>query len=227
MFSKKTIVMTIALAVVSLSTVGCTDKYKKQIANLTDKNNELLATNSNLQAGLAQRESRINNLENQLDAKDLQIEQAKGDRNAALAQLAALKSSEGKASGWKATTVGDEISVGTDVLFSPGRATLTSAGKSTLSRIAQDLKTTYAGYPIRVYGYTDSDPIRKSKKYWKDNLDLSANRAMAVSRYLIQTGISKSRVETVAMGDTHPVASNKTKTDKKKNRRVEIMVVKK
>jgi len=80
---------------------------------------------------------------------------------------------------------------------------------------------------VRVMGYSDSDPIVKTKKLWKDNLDLSANRAMEVTRYLWSRGIPAERIETVGMGSTHFVQPNKTKAGKAANRRVEIHVVKK
>jgi flagellar motor protein MotB len=79
---------------------------------------------------------------------------------------------------------------------------------------------------VQVYGFTDNDPIVKTKKLWEDNLDLSANRAMMVTRELIRHGIAANRVETIAMGSTHPVASNSDKAGKAKNRRVEIVAIK-
>ena len=114
-----------------------------------------------------------------------------------------------------------------DVLFASGRASLTAAGKKALSSIVATLNRSYSGRIVRVYGHTDGDPIRKSKKLWLDNLDLSANRAMSVARYLIANGVKAANVETVAMGETRPVASNKTKAGKARNRRVEIIVIQK
>ena len=116
--------------------------------------------------------------------------------------------------------------VGSDLLFEPGKATLTTGGTGRLTRIASMLKSRYPGATVRVYGYTDSDPIKKTRSLWSDNLDLSANRAMAVTRLLWSKGIAAASVETVAMGATHFVAPNAAKTDKAKNRRVVIKVVK-
>ena len=89
------------------------------------------------------------------------------------------------------------------------------------------LRSRYPGMTVRVYGYTDSDPVRKTRHLWKDNLDLSANRAMAVTRYLWSRGVTAARVETIGMGVTHFVSSNATTSGKSKNRRVVIKVVKK
>ncbi len=223
------------LAITALLTTGCTKDLENQVKVLKKQNNELRSTNIGLKNQLKMSDARAKKYQeesrrggsalNSLNATRAELAQTKAELRKA--QNALRTSPTASAGGWKSTTVGDEISVGTDVLFSAGRAKLTNQGKRTLSRIAADIRSKYGSLPIRVYGYTDGDPIRKSKRLWKDNLDLSANRAMAVSRYLRSQSIDASRIETVAMGETHPTASNKSKANKKKNRRVEIMVVRK
>ena len=107
------------------------------------------------------------------------------------------------------------------------KATLTTAGRGRLDGVVTMLRSRFAGLGVRVYGYTDSDPIKHSRKLWTDNLDLSANRAMAVTRYLRSKGLSAESIETVAMGATNPISSNSSATGKSKNRRVVIKVVRK
>ena len=75
--------------------------------------------------------------------------------------------------------------------------------------------------PIDIVGHTDTDPIKKSK--WKDNWELSAQRSLAVVRYLISKGIPKETILEVGRGESQPVASNSTESGKAKNRRVEIV----
>ena len=104
-----------------------------------------------------------------------------------------------------------------DVLFSSGKVDLKSASKSTLNEIAQVIQLDYPAQTIRVEGYTDSDPIRKSK--WKDNLELSLQRAAAVERYLETRGISGDRIYSAGFGDADPRAT------KAQSRRVEIVVI--
>lgn len=116
------------------------------------------------------------------------------------------------------------VTLAADVLFNAGRATLSKPGVTRLRGIVAQIKSQHPNATVHVYGYTDSDPIKRSAKLWKDNLDLSANRAMAVSRQLWQLGIAPEKIETIAMGATNFVASNKTAADKAKNRRVEIAV---
>jgi outer membrane protein OmpA-like peptidoglycan-associated protein len=217
------------LAAAALSTGGC-DQEKKQIQYLQQQNLELTNANKDLQGKLAGSRTRESQLMSELDSKDLQLT-ALQTANQELGQ----KLSAGPAPGAAAaapTTPGTEIAVyretvASDVLFGAGRATLSSAGKGRLSSTASLLRSKYADMAVRVYGYTDSDPIRRTRKLWTDNLDLSANRAMAVSRYLQSKGVAAGRVETIAMGATNFVAANSTKAGKAKNRRVEIVVVKK
>jgi outer membrane protein OmpA-like peptidoglycan-associated protein len=105
-----------------------------------------------------------------------------------------------------------------DVFFDSGSAILRSPGKSSLIKVASDLKHKYAGKSIEVEGYTDSDPIKYSK--WKSNKALSEARAKAVRDFLVSQGISADKLSTHGMGDADP-RSTKVKS---LNRRVEIVV---
>jgi outer membrane protein OmpA-like peptidoglycan-associated protein len=205
----------------AMSSVGC-NKDKQTIQGLTTRNQELQNEKQQLQDELAQSRAREDQLAAELNARQ-------SDLDAALAHIRGLEAKQTSepvtAAGWERGIMGDKVTVGTDILFAAGKADLTNAGKRALDKIAGDLKATYSGMPVRVYGYTDSDPIRKSRRLWQDNLDLSANRAMAVTRYLVSNGIDATAIETVAMGENHPVADNSTSAGKAKNRRVEIVVL--
>jgi chemotaxis protein MotB len=108
------------------------------------------------------------------------------------------------------------------ILFSSGKATLKKATSTELNHIRSVLRSKYAGRQIDVVGHTDSDPIKKSK--WKDNLELSAQRALTVLRYLVARGIPEKEIRAVGCGATRPIASNATASGKARNRRVEIVV---
>jgi len=208
------------------SLTGCCTKEKEQIFQMEARYNDLAKRQADVQQQLSEADQRLDESARQLDEKD-QLLRSRDEQIADLnAQLTKTpEPAAGTASGWTPTAVGDMVTVGSDILFAAGRATLTKAGQARLDQIAADMQRNYAGLPVRILGHTDSDPIRKSKKLWTDNLDLSANRAMAVTRYLIRKGISAKTVEAVAMGEHHPVAGN-TGSGKAKNRRVEIVVVK-
>ncbi len=108
------------------------------------------------------------------------------------------------------------------ILFSPGKATLKKASIAELDHVRSVLRQRYQRRNIDVVGHTDSDPIRKSK--WKDNWELSAQRALTVLRYRTKQGIEAERIRAVAAGASRAIASNATSSGKAKNRRVEIVV---
>ena len=220
--------LSMVLVLVALTSVGCCTKFKNEIALLKEQMGDIKANKSDLQADLSRAVTNEQTMRGQLGVAQSALAKATAKIGDLEAELAAKPPAGGN--GGTTPPAGGETTVykhtvGSDVLFSAGRATLTTAGQSALASVASQIKSKYSGNTVRVYGHTDGDPIVRSKKLWADNLDLSANRAMAVTRYLISKGIKASNVETVGMGSTRPIADNKTKAGKAKNRRVEIVVV--
>ncbi len=111
------------------------------------------------------------------------------------------------------------MSVAGDVLFDSGKATLKSSAKKTLDKVASTIKSSYGGHQVRVEGYTDSDPLVKTKGTWKTNERLSGERAMAVEEYLCSRGLSKDQIYYAGFGSARP------KSSKKDSRRVEIVIL--
>lgn len=116
------------------------------------------------------------------------------------------------------------LTLSSEALFSAGKAQLKKTGYAELDRALSVLKQRYPGAEIDVVGHTDSDPIKKTKSKWKDNWELSAERALSVVRYLESQGIPGERLRAVGCGQSRPVASNASTAGKAKNRRVEIVV---
>lgn len=217
-------VMGVSLALLGVSAAGCCEKEKNMISQLEQELGDMSQKNQQLQSELAQCRARQADLEDRLQTSQA----ARQSSEAELARLRAEMSQSQVPGGmeWERGLAGDRVSVGSDILFASGKADLTASGRAKLDEIVRDLRRSYRGLPVRVYGYTDSDPIRKTRELWADNLDLSANRAMAVTRYLREQGIDAETIETIAMGATRFVAPNATPTGKAKNRRVEIIVIK-
>jgi len=108
------------------------------------------------------------------------------------------------------------------ILFDSGKSELKKATITELDHIRSVLSQKYAGRQVDVVGHTDTDPIVKSK--WKDNWELSAQRALTVTRYLIERGMSEKEVRAIGCGESRPVAPNTPAANKAKNRRVEVVV---
>lgn len=119
------------------------------------------------------------------------------------------------------------ITVNDEILFAPGEAKISSRGKKVLAEVAELLRTTYSDGAIRVEGHTDNTPIRKTRKKWTSNWELSVARALSVVHYLIDScGISAKRIHPAGYSMYHPVSSNGTAAGRARNRRVEIVILK-
>jgi len=119
----------------------------------------------------------------------------------------------------KVERVGEGILISFDsgILFGYDSSTLQPEAKANISKLADILKK-YPDSNILITGHTDSDG---SENY---NQTLSEKRAQSVSDYTMYKGISPSRLSTVGLGETEPVALNDTADGKQLNRRVEIAI---
>ena len=117
------------------------------------------------------------------------------------------------------------VSVLDKILFKSGSADVLPAGLVVLEKVARVLAAT--DDMIRVVGHTDNVPIseRLKEKYFS-NWELSAARAAGVVRYfqLGENKIDPQRLEAVGYAEYHPVAPNDNDVNRKRNRRVEIIL---
>lgn len=215
----------ILLALAALTLGGCNDKLKKERDALYQQNvqlqDELTRSQADLEACQTERATLLSQIST-LESENASLKAQPTTPVATVGPTSANFAGEGVSVSEDAQKI--TVRVTGDILFASGQATLRSEAKRTLSRIAGVLNSQYPGNTVRVEGHTDSDPIRKSK--WRDNYHLSEARATAVRDYLISNGVSRSRLMIVGHGPDQPVASNKTRTGKAQNRRVEIIVVK-
>lgn len=101
------------------------------------------------------------------------------------------------------------------VNFKSSSSTLTAESKEILDQHAVILNQ-HQSQKFKIVGHTDRTGSKSL------NLDLSKSRAESVSAYFIDQGISKDRIDTEGQGEIKPIASNKTKKGRLKNRRVEL-----
>ena len=110
-----------------------------------------------------------------------------------------------------------------EVLFDSGKAKLRQSSLPKLAKVVNVLNTTVADLSVGIEGHTDNQPIKKSG--WKSNWELSTARSLSVLHYLSEIHVDESRLSAVGYGEYRPVASNDTKENRQKNRRVEIVIL--
>ena len=111
-----------------------------------------------------------------------------------------------------------KVTYAADAFFDFDKAVLKPEGKAKLDDLAGKVKDINLEVVIAV-GHTDSTGAASY------NQKLSVRRAEAVKAYLVSKGIESNRIYTEGKGLTQPVADNKTREGRAKNRRVEVEVV--
>lgn len=108
----------------------------------------------------------------------------------------------------------DEITLGATT-FKYNAYDFTPESQANLDVLADFMKS-HRKSSITVEGHTDSIGSAEA------NQDISEKRANAVKEYLVSKGIDGSRIQTKGYGKTKPIATNKTREGRAKNRRIEI-----
>jgi flagellar motor protein MotB len=160
-------------------------------------------------------------LANELHA-EVQKRQAAEQRRLALERALAVPLATGRV-----TLNNGRIGISGSVLFSLNSDRLQPDGRQLLKSLAAPLAA-YLGARdelLMVSGFTDDRPVRDSNRQFADNLELSAQRALTVTRALIDEGLPASSVFAAAFGPEQPVASNDDAAGRSRNRRVEMAPV--
>jgi chemotaxis protein MotB len=111
------------------------------------------------------------------------------------------------------------------LLFDSGRAELKKGGRDILGKVIPILKDLDDKW-IRIEGHTDNVQISRAfAQRYPTNWELSAARAINVTRYLQGQGVDPGNLSAVAYGEWRPVAGNDTEEGRAKNRRIEIILV--
>ncbi|GLQ87772.1 OmpA family protein [Dyella flagellata] len=157
-------------------------------------------------------------LSNRLD-DEIRQRQAEAQRSKALEQALAVPLAAGRV-----TLVNGRIGIAGNVLFALNSDQLQPEGREVLKSLAGPLSNYLKarGGMLMVSGFTDDQQVRDGNRQFADNWELSAERALTVTRTLIAEGIPASAIFAAAFGSQQPVAPNANDEGRARNRRVEI-----
>ena len=127
----------------------------------------------------------------------------------------------------RVTVSNGRIGISGSVLFPVNSDQLRPEGRQLLQSLVHPLRV-YLGERnelLMVSGFTDDKPVSGRNKQFSDNLELSAQRALTVTRALIDEGMPSSQVFAAAFGAEQPVASNADERGRALNPRVELAPV--
>lgn len=119
------------------------------------------------------------------------------------------------------------IGISGRLLFSLNSDQLQPDGRKLLLSLVTPLRSYLAARDemLMVSGFTDDRSIREGNSQFEDNWELSAQRALTVTRALIEEGMPASMVFAAAFGSEQPIAPNRDEKGRAQNRRVEMSPV--
>ncbi|MFM7262021.1 MAG: OmpA family protein [bacterium] len=198
------------------SLVGCNSAQKDELAMLKESNAQLTIERDDARNALDQSEQERRRLDQEIAGLQDQMKQqppttaqasGNGSPNLDLPEGVTANMQNGVLT----------LTIEGDVLFDSGKATLKNDAKSTLDKVTAEIKKKYPEKRLRLAGFTDTDPIKKSG--FKTNYHLGFERAFSVGQYMNGKGIANSKIEYSSFGP------EMAKSSKKESRRVEIAIV--
>lgn len=173
--------------------------------------NNIVTDYSNIKGTLQQRNIRIQELEQMLNAKEANMKDVRVDLNSMVSRFSSsdlsIEDRNGKL----------YVSLSSNLLFPSGSTRIDAEGQRALRELANALKSN-PDIDILVEGHTDSDGNALS------NWNLSVDRAVAVTNLLVSDGVSPERITAAGRGEYLPKAPNTTAFGKSLNRRTEIVI---
>jgi outer membrane protein OmpA-like peptidoglycan-associated protein len=201
------------LALVLIATPGCVSS-KMFKSNVEDTDSRVTAVENAVEST----EKRIDDLKSETDRR-IEATRQKADQAATVGNQALSKaeSAEKAAQGkllWTVTLTDDKVK------FEFGKTELDSGAVSLLDDLAAKVKSYGKALYLEVEGHTDN----VGDEHY--NLALAHRRADAVRNYLNQNGgIPLHAMNTIAFGESKPIADNSSKEGRAQNRRVVVRVL--
>lgn len=125
------------------------------------------------------------------------------------------------------TLVDGRIGIRGSVLFDLSSAQLKPEGRALLRDLSTALHTYLEQREelLMVSGFTDDMPFHQVQGGYRDNWELSAQRALTVTRALQESGLPRDWIFAAGFGESHPIVPNTSPENRARNRRVEIAPV--
>ncbi|MFO7657716.1 MAG: OmpA family protein [Bacteroidales bacterium] len=199
------------------STQSDLQKREDQLNILSQSVDEKKRNLDALQAEMNRKNARLNELERILARKDSAVNALRQKVSAALMGF--------ENQGLTVTQKNGKVYVSLDekLLFKSGSTEVDAKGVSALKNLARVLEQN-PDINIQIEGHTDDVPVIKGTSY-KDNWDLSVQRATSIVRILLSgTNINPKRLLASGRGEFMPVEPAKTAEARQKNRRTEIIL---
>jgi peptidoglycan-associated lipoprotein len=200
----------VALGILSLALiqVDCATKksVKKEVSRIDKEIDDV-------ETSVESNETRLKEHDSKLGEHDTKITQLSRESQEALDRAnSAEKLAKGKLL-YEVTLTDDAVRFGFD------RSDLTDPAREVLENLISQLKAENRNVYIEIQGYTDAFG---TEDY---NMKLGEARAEAVRRYLAENGVPLHRISTISYGESRPVADNRSKAGRSKNRRVVVLVL--
>jgi chemotaxis protein MotB len=222
----------LVVAALSLD-AGCVVKkstHQKAVSDLRAENDRLRRDLDNERSGRSSAEQERDQARGEQEATAADLAELQAMREADQKRLAAYQALQDR---FKALVDAGDLEVAfrrgqmrlklpSNVLFPSGNADLSEKGQKTLARVTK-LLLELKDKRFVVAGYTDNVPI--ATEQFKNNWYLSTARAVTVVEFMIAQGFPAEQLGAAGYADVDPVASNKSKKGRQKNRRIEIIVV--
>jgi chemotaxis protein MotB len=192
-------------------------QQKEQLLTIQDNLEKTRRSNDSLSTSLAEREKKVQELEQVLSDKDKAVTDLKNRISTALLNFKendlTIKVKNGKV----------YVSLAEQLLFGSGSIVVDQKGVAALQQLAKAIRD-QRDLQIMVEGHTDNVPVSKLSAYMQDNWDLSVMRATAITKILTKAGVSSRQMVAAGKGEFSPLVTNDSRENKQKNRRTEIIL---
>ena len=192
-------------------------QQQQQLLTIQENLEKTRNLNHSLSYSLAEREKKVQELEQVLANKDRAVQDLKNIISNALLNF--------KENDISVTVKNGKVyvSLAEQLLFGSGSVQIDQKGATALQQLAKAIKD-QRDINIMVEGHTDNVPVSKKSAYMKDNWDLSVMRATSITRILTRAGVSPEQITASGRGEFAPLAANTSGENKQKNRRTEIII---